>query len=145
MSIVPATLRDRAPIVDLLDTAGLPHEDLSGEMLSHFRVLRLHGAVRGVVGLEPVGRAALLRSLAVHPDARGQGHGSALVRTAETHAQSENVHTLYLLTTTAARFFQGRGYEPIPRDAVPSPIARTDEFSRLCPDSATCMQKSLIS
>ncbi|PQJ34468.1 hypothetical protein BSZ35_07525 [Salinibacter sp. 10B] len=145
MPIVPATSADRPSIVDLLSRVGLPHDDLSNNLLSHFCVLRTNGVVQGTVGLEPVERAALLRSLAVHPNVRGQGHGTALVQAAEAHARTQNLHTLYLLTTTAAPFFRDRGYTPHPRNAVPSPIAQTDEFSRLCPDSAVCMQKSLIS
>jgi amino-acid N-acetyltransferase len=105
----------------------------------------LRGVVQGVVGLEPAGRSALLRSLAVHPSARGSGYGTALMQAAEAHGRSLGMDALYLLTTTAAAFFQQRGYKPIPRDEAPSAIARTDEFARLCPSTATCMQKSLIS
>ena len=145
MPIVSASSSDRTSIVDLLDAAGLPHDDLSDDLLSHFCVLRSQGAVRGVVGLEPIGRVALLRSLAVHPSTQEQGYGSALVQAAETQGRSQGVETLYLLTTTAASFFQKRGYDSISRDNVPPAIAQTNEFSQLCPDTATCMQKSLIS
>ncbi len=145
MPIRPATPTDRASIVDLLASVGLPHEDLSDGMLPHFCVLRSRGTIQGVVGLEPVGRAALLRSLAVLPSAQGSGHGTALVQAIEAHGRSHGVEVLYLLTTTAAAFFRERGYESTSRDDVPPAIAQTDEFSRLCPDSATCMQKSLIS
>lgn len=103
------------------------------------------GEVQGGIGLEPVGRAGLLRSLVVHPDARGDGYGTALVRSIERYGRENGIERLYLLTTTATPFFERLGYKQTSRAAVPEAIAETDEFSRLCPDSATCMQKSLIS
>lgn len=145
MPISSATASDRAAVVSLLDATGLPHEDLSDAALRHFRVLRRDGAVCGVVGIEPAGSAALLRSLAVRPGDRGQGIGRALVRAAEEHAQAQGIDALYLLTTTAADFFAALGYNRVSRDAVPAAIAQTDEFDRLCPATATCMQKTLIS
>lgn len=142
--IVSATPPDLEAIVALLDAVGLPHDDLTDAALRHFRVLRREGKIQGSVGVEPVGEAALLRSLAVRPAERGQGHGQALVRSAEAHARDQGIDTLYLLTTTAADFFAALDYERIARDAVPSAVAQTDEFDRLCPRTASCMQKSLI-
>jgi len=145
MPIVSAAATDRDAVGALLDAAGLPHDDLTDAALQSFWVLRHRGRLDGVVGLELYGPAALLRSLAVRPSRRGEGHGHALVRCAEAHAREQQVRTLYLLTTTAAGFFAGLGYEQMARDAVPPAIAQTDQFDRLCPQTATCMQKSLIS
>lgn len=140
---VAAATSDLDAIVDLLDAAELPHDDLTAAALQHFRVDRRDGTLVGVVGIEPVGSGGLLRSLAVRPSARGQGHGRALVHDAEAYARTQNLRTLYLLTTTATGFFADLGYEQISRDAVPPAIAQTDEFDRLCPHTAACMQKSL--
>jgi amino-acid N-acetyltransferase len=145
MTITPAAPSDLDDIVALLDAVDLPHEDLTDASLRHFRVLRREGRLCGVVGLEPAGSAALLRSLAVPPSERGQGYGRALVRDAEAYGRAQGIDGLYLLTTTAAEFFAALGYEFISRDDVPSAIARTEEFNRLCPDTAPCMQKSLTS
>lgn len=145
MPIVPAEATDRASIVEVLTDAGLPHDGLSGEILSHFQVLRRNGAVQGVVGLEPAGQTALLRSLAVAPPVREHGYGTDLVRAAEAYAQRLDITALYLLTTTAAEFFSTLGYQRIDRTRVPDTIQRTEEFQHVCPDTATCMQKSLIS
>lgn len=142
---VAAAASDLDAIVDLLDAAGLPHDDLTAAALQHFRVVRRDGGLVGVVGIEPAGSGGVLRSLAVRPSARGQGYGRALVRNAETYARSLNLRTLYLLTTTATGFFAELGYERISRDTVPPAIAQTDEFDRLCPRTAACMQKSLAS
>jgi amino-acid N-acetyltransferase len=144
MPIVAADATDRDAITALLDAVGLPHDDLTESALQHFRVLRTGGGLGGVVGIEPYGAAALLRSLAVQPARRGEGHGRALVRDVEAYARRQDVRTLYLLTTTAAGFFADLGYAPTDRDDVPAAIAQTAEFDRLCPDTAPCMQKSLI-
>lgn len=145
MPIVPATPSDFDAVVALLDAVDLPYDDLTNTSLHHFRVLRRAKALCGVVGLEPVGSAALLRSLAIQPSKRGQGYGQALVREAEAYGRAQGIDTLYLLTTTAASFFAALDYESIARDSVPPSIAQTDEFNRICPSTATCMQKSLIS
>jgi N-acetylglutamate synthase-like GNAT family acetyltransferase len=86
----------------------------------------------------------LLRSLVVRADARGTGLGSALVAHAESHARSEGISTLYLLTTTAERFFAARGYVAAERAAAPATIRDTREFADICPISSAFMQKCLI-
>ena len=143
MEIQPATSDDSRPIRGLLETCGLPHDDLVPAHLRHFLVARDGDRVVGIVGLEPRGDAALLRSLAVAPERRNEGLGARLVDAIERHAGDNGIRTLYLLTTTAADYFDTRGYECIDRDALPEPIQQTEEAARLCPSSATCMRKSL--
>ena len=143
MEIQPATSNDFRPIRGLLETCRLPHDDPVPAHLRHFLVARDGDRVVGIVGLEPRGDAALLRSLAVAPERRNEGLGARLVDAIEQHARDEDLHTLYLLTTTAADYFRDRGYERIDRDALPEPIQQTQEAARLCPSSATCMRKPL--
>ena len=50
---------------------------------------------------------------------------------------------MYLLTTTAERFFAQRGYVRIARGSVVPAIQATREFTRLCPDSSTLMVSAL--
>jgi len=99
----------------------------------------------GIGGIERHGDGSvgLLRSLVVEETHRAAGVGTALCAALETRAAADGVDTLYLLTTTAAGFFAGRGYAGIEREDVPTPIRRTDEFDHLCPASATCMRKRL--
>jgi amino-acid N-acetyltransferase len=144
MSIQPATASDVSAISDFLQSVELPVEDLTPDHLTHFRVLRDgEGAVCGTVGLEVFGAVALLRSLAVHPEVRGQGFGQSLVLEIEALARSEAVRALYLLTETAEAFFNRLGYSAIERDSVPPDVAATAEFDRLCGSDATCMWKQL--
>lgn len=126
----------------LLDRADLPTEDLrSGP--ARFYVAKLGHDRVGAVGLERHGTDGLLRSLVVAASHRGTGIGTATCQAIEEVARGEGVERLFLLTTTAADFFAVRGYDETDRESVPPAIEETTQFSELCPDSATCMQKRL--
>ncbi len=143
MPIYSATPGDLDAVQLLLREAGLPTEDLTPVHLDHFIVAR-NETLCGVVGLEPFGDVALLRSLAVAPEHRNEGLGARLLNAMERRAHEDGIRTLYLLTTSAADYFRRREYEQIPRNALPSSVQQTDEVARLCPEHATCMKKSLI-
>lgn len=137
----PARPADAAAIGALLAAAGLPHGDFAGH-LGNFIVARRNGAVIGAVGCEMCGTDALLRSLVVAPAVRGLGLGDRLVRALARQAVARGVARLYLLTTTAEAFFRARGFVRTERAAVPSAVAATQEFHRLCPASAVCMTRA---
>jgi amino-acid N-acetyltransferase len=134
---------DRAAVADLLRSCGLPDQDVTAELLRDFLVARRGGELAGVVGLEPLGRDGLLRSLAVGPAFRGRGLGLALTRALEAHARRLGVERLFLLTTTVQAFFAAHGYRPVPRDGLPLAVQGTSEFRTLCPSTAVCMEKVL--
>lgn len=134
---------DAAQVRRLADSAGLPTADLSAADLTHFFGCGPRDRPDGVVGLELLGAEALLRSLAVDADARGFGSGRALVAAAEQHGRDSGVDSIFLLTTTAAGFFERLGYTRVDRDAAPPSIRHTREFGELCPASATFMVKHL--
>jgi len=132
-----------AAVSRLLIEAALPTADLTPGKLEHFLARGKTEAPQGVVGLELYPPVALLRSLAVAASARGHGIGSALLADAERYAREHQVKEIYLLTTTAERFFARAGYERIERDAAPEAIQETQEFSTLCPASSALMRKRL--
>jgi N-acetylglutamate synthase-like GNAT family acetyltransferase len=86
---------------------------------------------------------ALLRSLAVPPEARGEGIGLRLLEALERDAVQAGIGGVYLLTTTAAGFFEVHGYERMAQRALPLSIQNTEAAAHLCPDRAVCMQKRL--
>jgi amino-acid N-acetyltransferase len=134
---------DRLEVVeDLLSTAGLPTDDLRSTPAT-FYLAMADGEPVAVGGLERHGEVALLRSVAVAPEHRGEGIGTAVCDALAERARSEGVRRLYLLMTTAADFFRARGYERVEREAAPSTIRETAEFGSLCPDDATVMCRSL--
>jgi amino-acid N-acetyltransferase len=135
----PALLKAAA----LLEAQGLPVSDITDAHLEHFFYFGSDGSPTALVGVEVYGTDALLRSLVVADVARDQGLGSSLVEHAEDYAASRQVNTIYLLTTTAERFFQRRGYRCIDRALAPPAIQSTREFASLCPASCAFMLKRL--
>jgi amino-acid N-acetyltransferase len=128
----------------LLESQGLPASDITDEHLEHFFFVGSDGSPTGLVGLELYSEVALLRSLVVGENARGNGLGSTLVEHAEQHAATMGVRSLYLLTTTAERFFKRLGYERIGRSQAPTSIKETREFASLCPATSAFMMKTLL-
>ena len=102
----PARAADLAAVVALLESCGLPTGDLSEAMLASFCIAEAEGKVLGVAGMETFGTVGLLRSLAVAEDRRGGGLAARLVEWCEAEARRRGVQTAYLLTTTAAEYFQ---------------------------------------
>jgi amino-acid N-acetyltransferase len=139
----PAVPPDEPWIRQLLTAYGLPHEDISSGHLQHFFVAKDKGEIFGVVGLEVLGRLALLRSLAVGLRHRNRGIASQLTRKAEEYAVSLGIVDLYLLTLTAEDFFAHRGYRKIDRSSAPPEVQETAEFRDLCPTSSVCMIKQV--
>lgn len=140
LTLTPATGDDLEVVVDLLDAADLPTEDVRAADAEFY--LARDGGVVGAAGLEPCGDDALLRSVVVAERHRGEGYGATLVEAVAERARDAGVERLYLLTTTAAAFFADRGFEALPRESVPEDVRATSEFRELCPDAATCMWRT---
>ena len=135
-----------APLVHrLLIDSALPTADLTSQNFEHFFGCGSKQDPKGVVGLEIYGSSALLRSLVVDESNRGRGCGKSLVVEAERYALKRGVRNIYLLTTTAEKFFEGLGYKGIEREEAPEPIRATSEFSILCPSSSAFMVKDFTS
>jgi amino-acid N-acetyltransferase len=142
-AFVPAQPSDLPAVVALLSRCGLPTGDLGAAHLTHFTLCKRGEALLGTVGLEPLGDLALLRSLAVAPEARGRGLGHALWERARAAAAGGGAATLYLLTTTAEPLFARWGFRRLERDAAPEAVRATPEFGALCPSSAVLMTLAL--
>ena len=142
--IASASERDYGDPIALLEAASLPTEDLERSSMANFLLARDgSGKVIGAIGVERYGRTALLRSLVVSPSYRNRGLGTRLVAELEARCRFLAVADLFLLTTTARDFFAGQRYQAIERGSVPVGLRAAAEFTRLCPDSAVCMTKSL--
>jgi amino-acid N-acetyltransferase len=143
MHIGEAYTTDIAAIQSLLEAAGLPFEDLTDLNKAQFLVAYDDDEISGAIGVEVYGKSALLRSLVVKPKERKRGLGAQLMHDLESLAKHQGVDRLYLLTTTAEKFFTARGYHRFDHKRVPDDIAATTEFKLLCPSSAVCMRKLL--
>jgi amino-acid N-acetyltransferase len=138
-----ASPTDLPAVIRLLDASGLPHRDVTAALLAHYLLARRGDALLGVVGLEPLGTVGLLRSLAVAEPGRGRGLGVELAGALERHARDLGIAELYLLTTTAERFFGKLGYRAIPREDAPPLVQGTTEYRELCSSTSVCMVKTL--
>jgi N-acetylglutamate synthase-like GNAT family acetyltransferase len=140
-SIRLATESDAAAVEALLVASHLPLDGVRAA-LGCFVVAHAEGQLVGVAGIEECGvrgEHALLRSVAVDPTWRSRGLGRALVARAIALAESRGAKALYLLTTTAERYFPSFGFDKTSRDAVPDDVRATAEFQGACPASATVM------
>jgi N-acetylglutamate synthase-like GNAT family acetyltransferase len=136
---------DQAAVRELLIGSNLPVADLDTAPGLRFWVMENNGAVIGAIGLERHGDSGLLRSLVVAASQRSRGVGRELVATLEREAKAAGVAMLVLLTQSAEAFFTQRGYAVIDRRYAPEELSETAEFRSLCPASAICMTKSLVS
>jgi len=129
-------------IVALVSQAGLPIDGLADHL--HTAVVASRGErVVACAALEIYPDGALLRSVAVAPEARGEGLGQQIVRAALDLARQEGTAAVYLLTTTAEGFFPRFGFRRVSRDDVPEGVRTSIEFRSACPASATAMALSL--
>ena len=139
----PARASDWRQIVALLHAAGLPTSDLAPEHAARFLIVRQPGGVAGCVAVEDYGEWGLLRSLAVARDARGQGLGGRLAEAALEGARRDGMAHLALLTNTAEAFFLARGWQRVPREAVPEAVRQSTEFCGSCCASAVCLTREV--
>jgi N-acetylglutamate synthase-like GNAT family acetyltransferase len=125
-TIREATLADAAALDALLAECGLSSNAVLAAGTRYWLAQR-GGEVIGVVGLElgagttpKNGGAALLRSAAVRPQARGQGIGAALLWWALDQARSGGYRRVYLFSTGAGAFWARQGFREVP---VPELVA----------------------
>jgi amino-acid N-acetyltransferase len=139
---------DWAAVHALLTDAGLPVDDLDQVSMVRFTVATrpsMHTeSLTGAIGLQSFDEVGLLRSLVVAQSARSAGCGSKLVQAVEHIANEARLSQLWLLTTTAKRYFENRGFQAVARELAPPAIRQTAEFTSLCPNSAVLMMKSLL-
>ena len=97
----------------------------------------------GFGAIEGDGPDRLLRSIVVPLAWQGRGIGTSLVTALSDEARNSGVERLWLLTTGAADFFTRHGWAVADRAAAPEAIRTSEQFTTLCPASATLMMRDL--
>ncbi|MFW9788925.1 MAG: arsenic resistance N-acetyltransferase ArsN2 [Candidatus Thorarchaeota archaeon] len=141
--IEPAKDSDYASVVALLRETDLPPDHVELYM-DNFLIIRRPEQSKqlvGSVGLEIYRDSALLRSLAVHSDFRGMGLGTRLVNAMIEFAKGRGIDRLFLLTDTAEKFFEKKGFVVVSRDQVPEDMKQSIEFTTLCTSSPSMMRE----
>ena len=129
-------------VQSLLDEYGLPTEGLN-EPRVRLYIFRMDDSLAGIGGYELFDENALLTSIAVADEFRGQGAGRAITERVLNIALDAGVKRMYLMTTTAPEFFRARGFEAIPPGLVEKTVLESQKFKTLNPDTAVCMLKNL--
>ena len=139
VTIGPAGAAHWPQIEELLRGRALPLEGAK-EHLGEFLVALNSGRVVGTAALEVYGSHGLLRSVAVREEVAGRGLGAQLLRAVLARAGSLGLSELYLLTTTAADYFERHGFQRIASSELPSTLSGSAELRGACPASATAMR-----
>ena len=136
-----ASRQDHDPVVALLREAGLVVEGLESAFPEGYVVAESEARIYGLAGIERYGPHALLRSVVVAAPLRGQQLGEALVHDRLAAAARQGAEDVWLLTTTADRWFPRFGFERVAREAIPEPLMESEEVSHACPASAVVMRR----
>lgn len=126
----------------LLKSNNLPYEDIISSKVD-FTTTTIEGVIIGCIGVEKYGEDALLRSFVVTDTYKGKGIGKELLLQLIEKSKTEKVKNIHLLTTTAKTYFKKFGFLEKERVTAPEAIAKTKEFSEICPASSIYMIKEL--
>jgi ubiquinone/menaquinone biosynthesis C-methylase UbiE/N-acetylglutamate synthase-like GNAT family acetyltransferase len=130
---------DTAVIRSLLESQKLPTVSIEAETTDFFVALD-HESIVGVAGFEYYGSDALLRSVAVPSDLQKKGIGSQLVDWMIAQANQKGIKRIYLLTETASKFFERKGFRFIERSSIDNAdMKRSSQFNGGCCSQAACM------
>src|SRR3970282_151337 len=100
-----------------LESASLPTLGVS-EHIRHFLVAEMEGEIAGAIGLEVYGETALLRSAVVASGLQRTGIGGLLYAQIVEQAKRLAVQRLILLTNTAEKYFERKGFKKIDQKSV---------------------------
>ncbi len=142
MNFNPILIQDASELNKLqhfLEANSLPHADIKSEGNVFIAYYDAGENMIASGGLELYGASALLRSIAVEQQYRGQDLGKQMVDDLLVKARDLKIDLIFLLTETARPFFLKKGFSDISREDVPVEIKSSSEFSFVCPVSAACM------
>lgn len=142
MKIRKARKTDLPAVEQLLLNSNLPVDGVR-DHFADFIVAEDTNGIEGAVGLEKYDSVALLRSAVVAPEYRGSGVGKRLVEQVLERAEEDGIGELYLLTTTAEKYFPRFGFRATTRATVPEELKASAEFRGACPDTAVVMKRRL--
>ncbi|MCM5553205.1 arsenic resistance N-acetyltransferase ArsN2 [Pleomorphomonas sp. NRKKF1] len=132
-----------AGLVAALTAENLPTSDLTEPGRRFFIYRTLSSEIVGYAGYEIYGTDAFLRSLVVLPAWRGKGTGKAIVSRLARRAFDEGGRVAWLMTTSAADYFEAMGFRRVERTAVPEAILGTRQAKDLCPSSAVILSRAI--
>jgi amino-acid N-acetyltransferase len=138
-----ATEKDDVAIHSLLESQKLPTETV-GTTKTDFYLAVDNKSIVGIAGFEYYGEDALLRSVAVPTSLQKKHIGSQLVDWMLSIAKQKGLKRIVLLTETASKFFEKKGFVIIERSAIINEtLKKSSQFCGVCCSSATSMKLDL--
>jgi amino-acid N-acetyltransferase len=128
LSLSKAKLEDLEGVIQLLNSTNLTVEGVRPNLENFFVARDDNGKLIGIAGLEYYGESALMRSVAVSNQHRGEGVGGSLVERCIAESKEFKIRRLYLLTETAEKFMRRFGFRPIDKGAIDSKLQASEEF-----------------
>ncbi|MFF1816108.1 GNAT family N-acetyltransferase [Kribbella sp. NPDC058245] len=123
------TAEDRAALTRFLKEADLTLSGLDDPGVLVWIDRDESGAVIGSTGFELSTDQdhALIRSVAVHPDARRGGYGTVLARFALDEAARQGARSAWLFSRRSGPFWQRLGFQPADRQALAAALPDTHQ------------------
>jgi enamine deaminase RidA (YjgF/YER057c/UK114 family)/N-acetylglutamate synthase-like GNAT family acetyltransferase len=135
--IVTASFEADSDLAGMLRAVDLPlpgdHEQVT--MLKAY----LGGELVGCVGYAVYAESAVLHSLVVVREAKGEGVGRALVQGVVERVRQFGVRRVYLGTTDTTRYFGYLGFLPVERATIARDVLASPELSQYAPGEASFM------
>jgi amino-acid N-acetyltransferase len=133
-----ATIDDIGGLLELikpLEEAGIlvpRSRELLEIEIDRYTVVERDGTIIACAGLYPFPkkRVAEISCLAIHPDYRNSGYGTALLQRLETEAELLGIDHVFVLTTRTSHWFRERGFRPATVQELPVARRRLYNFQR---------------
>jgi enamine deaminase RidA (YjgF/YER057c/UK114 family)/N-acetylglutamate synthase-like GNAT family acetyltransferase len=135
--IVEASFEPDSDLAAMLRSVDLPLPSASDPvtMLKAY----LAGELVGCVGYGRYGASAVLHSLVVIREAKGEGVGRALMQSALERLRQAGARQAYLVTTDTARYFGYLGFTQVAREALTLEVQMCPEIAQYVEGEATYM------
>ncbi len=129
MELRPATAADSDELAAFLRLVDLTVSGLDAPTVRLWLERDTDGSIAGSTGFElsADGRHALIRSVAVHPDGRAAGRGTALARFALAASAAAGAETAWLFSRRSGPFWVRLGFSPADRDQLVAALATTHQ------------------
>ncbi len=125
--IVEASFEPESDLATMLRTVDLPVPADGGAV----RMLKAYvgGELVGCVGYERYGESAVLHSLVVIREAKGEGVGRTLVESLIARLRDVGVSRIFLATTDTAQYFGYLGFSTVPKSSVDPAALASQELA----------------
>jgi amino-acid N-acetyltransferase len=125
-----ATEKDLLPIQHLLAKASLSKRGIEQNIDNFLVVESPEKKIIGTVGIEPVEKDGLLRSLVLSSENWNAKIGLNFIELAVAYGKQKGYENLYLLTNSSLPFFEYIGFRILDEKEIPDHLKTSEHFSQ---------------